>query len=110
MGVSEERPPLHHRMFLQRNHSIDVIQTTEDDDDDSESEVTSVPPSEESESVLRPLDSVELGFSAFAQGASGTGSGGGGGGAGGGGGGATATHTPQLQTALERAVRFKSVI
>ena len=69
----------------------------EDEDEDNEA---SVPPNVESESVLRPLDSVELGFSVSAQGTSGTASGGGGAGE------AAASHTPQLQTALERAVRL----
>ncbi len=90
----EDPSSLHHRRFLQRNHSIDVIQSAEGDDSDSEG--TSIPPNEEEEeSVLRPLDSVELGFSVSALGASGSASGGGG---------AESAHTPHLQTALERAV------
>lgn len=55
----QEEVVLHHRRFLERNHSIDVIR--DQPDDSEENSVT--PPSPQEESVLHPLDYVVIGLS-----------------------------------------------
>ena len=95
---------LHYRRFLDRSNSIDMMmeQRPRAESEEEDSSLSTRPPTQQEGATLRPLDLTSI---------EGTESGGASGGAGVGASGASpqaSGHTPQLQTALGRAVSSKS--